>query len=163
VLPSPEGSLSLHELLGKEPDLERFLSEVGLSEESVKTAEGGADIDLPFIEDVEEDYEGDYLGEEKNFLVCDATLVDEVGHWNPWTHDIEREQRAYMSEKTMKQLGVRNEIEIRGVNLTVKENNNVADGVVFVPNSYEESQPFDPGVRVGRLMRDPSLRIETYG
>ena len=166
VLRSPEGALSLHELLSRcldiEPSIEGCLSEIGLEEESVKTAEGGADIDLPLIEDWEGEFEIRELEEDKVYLVCDSTLVDEIGHWSVWTHDMEREQFAYMNEATIEKLGVGEELELGGVKLRVKKNNNIAEDVIFVPNSYEETQPFNPGVRPGLLLKNPALRVEEY-
>ena len=165
VLTPPPSSFSLHELLdstlGVGWDEESLLRKLGLKAEDVMETEGGADIDMPYIEELES-YSKEAPQEEGVFLVCDNTLVDELGHWNPWTHDIEREQFAYMNERTRKRLGAEEVIEIRGAKLKVKLNSNIADDVVFVPSSYEESQPFDPGVRIGRLMKNPHLRIERF-
>ncbi|WP_457600660.1 dehydrogenase [Hydrogenivirga sp.] len=163
TLPPPENSFSLHELVNENPDIEKTLSELGLSESSVKTAEGGADIQLPPIEEWDEELSAEEVKTEGVFLVCDSTLVDETGHWNVWTHEMEREQFAYMSKRTMEELGVGERVGLNGVELGVRTNNNVADGVIFVPSSYEQFQPFNPGVRPGRIMKNPAFRIEECG
>ena len=160
TLERPEGILLPEEVFDLEADVRGYLSDLGVEMEELKEKEGGVDIDLPPIEEWEEELERSELEEEDLYLVCDSTLVDEMGHWNVWTHEIDRHQLAHMSERTAEEIGVKEEIDIRGVRLKVKINNNVADGVVFVPSSFEETQPFDPGVRVGRLLREAHHRVE---
>jgi NADH-dependent fumarate reductase subunit C len=125
------------------------------------TAEGGDFDELPDIRDVELP-EGDMPEESELYLVVDRTLVEDLGHWNPWTHAIERHQRAYLSRETARILGVDegSSLRIGASELEVSINNNIATGVVFVPEAFEEFQPFEAGTRVGRLMRKPYLRIE---
>ncbi|RLJ70889.1 NADH-dependent fumarate reductase subunit C [Hydrogenivirga caldilitoris] len=163
VLPSIENSFAPHELLGNGRDIEEFLNELGLGLEEVREAEGGADVDIPYIEEWEGEFNLYEVEDRGIYVLCDNTLVDEIGHWNVWTHDMESQQLAYMNSKTMERLGVKEEIEIRGTKLKVKKNSNIADDVIFVPNSYEESQPFNPGTRPGKLLKNPAFRIEEYG
>lgn len=160
TVPPPQGALSLSDVFDMDADVEGFLKELGLSLEKLEGSEGGEDISLPFIEEWDGELERVEIEDEEFYVVCDNTLVDELGHWNVWTHEMERRQAAHMSESTARKLGVKERINVNGVELEVVLNNNVTDGVVFVPNSFEESQPFDPGVRVGRLMRHPHNRIE---
>ncbi len=161
VLERPEGIPLPEEAFGLETDVSAHLSDLGVGVEELPEKEGGVDIDLPPIEDWDGEVERSEVDEEDLYLVCDNTLVDEMGHWNVWTHEIERKQLAHMSERTARAIGVEEYIEIRDVRLRVKINNNIADGVVFVPNSFEETQPFDPGVRVGRLLREAFYRVES--
>ncbi len=118
--------------------------------------------DLPPLEEADLDLKPKEVEEEGIYVLTDRTLVDEIGHWNPWTHEIERDQRAYMNERTADMLGVRDRIEIGGVTFEVKVNNNVADDTVFIPDSFEETQPFDPGNRVGRILPEADLRVFRY-
>ncbi len=132
-----------------------------LSDIDIKTAFGGDLDNLPDIRDIE--IPPAELGEEPElFLLVDRTLVEDLGHWNPWTHAIEREQFAYMSEETASRLGIKDSetLSVGSAELKVKINNNVAKGVVFVPEAFDEFQPFNEGVRIGRLMRKPYLRVE---
>ena len=161
TLDKPEGVVPPEDIFGITPDVSGYLSELGVEMSDLKEAEGGLDIDLPTVEEWDGEVERAELQDEEFYIVCDSTLVDEVGHWNVWTHEIEREQLAQMSEDTARELDVRGEIEVRGVKLKVKINNNVAKGVVFVPNSFEETQPFDPGVRVGRILKNAAYRVES--
>jgi len=158
VLQEPEGVLPPEELLSIRPNVEAYLSQLGIAVPELEESEGGVDVKMPTVEEWDGEVERAPL-EDGFYLVCDNTLVDEMGHWNPWTHEMEREQFAYMSEKTARDLEVKEEIELRGVRLKVKINNNVAEGVVFVPNSFEETQPFDPGVRAGRIIEE-GYRVE---
>lgn len=141
TLPRPEGIVELAEILGVKTEPEKIPK-------------------LPTIEEVEGVWEIEPVETEGIYLVCDNTLVDDVGHWNVWTHEIEREQFAYMSEETAGSLSAKDEIVLKGISLKVRLDNNIARDVVFVPNSFEEMHPFDPGVRVGRLMREAYLRVE---
>jgi len=160
TLSRPEGAYLPEEILGLEPEAGKYLSSLGVDAERLKESEGGEDIDMPYIEDWDGEVEVADLEEEELYLLCDNTLVDELGHWNVWTHEIERRQAAHMSERTAQELKVESRISLGDAELEVKINNNVADGVVFVPNSFEEMQPFDPGVRAGRIMKDAAHRIE---
>ncbi len=156
----PQSHELLSEVTGVSPKVEEFLKDFGVSLEDLKTAEGGILINQKDIKEFsfepEEEFSAEY------WLLCDNTLTEDLGHWNPWTHALEREQFAYVNERTKGELGVEREIEIKGVKLRLKVNNNIADRVVFVPNSFEEFQPFEPGVRVGRLMKKPYYRLEEF-
>ncbi|AAC06482.1 molybdopterin-dependent oxidoreductase [Aquifex aeolicus] len=140
-------------------DVEDFLKECGVKLEELKEKEGGVDISMKDITEVDINEE-DRSESGELWFICDNTLAEELGHWNPWTHALEREQFAYVNQKTKERLNIGNLIEINGVKLKVKVNNNLADNVVFVPNSFEEFQPFDPGIRVGRLMKKPFFKLE---
>jgi len=140
-------------------NLDEFLKEYGINIEELKEKEGGVGLKARDISEAE-------ITEETSFesgdfwLLCDNTLSEELGHWNPWTHVLEREQFAYVNEKTKEKLELGEFMEVNGVKLNLKVNNNLADGIIFVPNSFEEFQPFDPGVRVGRIMKKPFYRLE---
>ena len=166
VLKPPEGSLTLKELLSEafrlEGSLEGLLERVGLSVEEVKNSEGGADVSLSPVEEWSGELKPKRTEDGKLFILCDSTLVDELGHWNVWTHDIEREQFAYVNPETADSLGLKDSVEVRGQSLPLRLSSNIAPGVVFVPNSYEELQPFNPGVRIGKLMKNPAFRVEDY-
>ncbi|NPB07945.1 MAG: dehydrogenase [Aquificae bacterium] len=143
-------------VLGKTPNPQDYLRTFGV--DYSRLIEGRALPDLPDIAEAE--LPAPSLVEEELWLLCDNGLVDEMGHWFEWTHAIERDQYAYVNEKTLKRLGLSDSVNLRGVKLPLKVNNNLADGVLFVPSSYEEFQPYEPGVRVGRLMNRPYFKAE---
>ena len=145
VLEPPEGAMSLWELLGTEVDVPSELE------------------DLPLIEEWEENLDLEEIPEGGVWVVAGRTLVEEMGHWNPWTHAIEREQKVLINPKTAEELGIKDHIELGGVRIRAELNSNIAEGVIYVPDSYEEYQPFDPGIRVGRLLPSPARRAGLYG
>ena len=153
-----------HELLSKitgfKPNPEEFLENFGVSLKDLITAEGGIEIKGKDIREFS--FDPEELIEPKLWLICDNTLTEDLGHWNTWTHALEREQFAYVSVETKEKFNFGEEIDINGVKLPVKVNNNLAKGVIFVPNSFEEYQPFESGVRVGRLMKKPFFKLEEY-
>jgi len=165
TLPKPEGVVDpadiFQKTLGLKADISSLLSSVGLDEEKIKYEEG-ADINLPPIEEWDGEPEIKPVEDEGVYILCDNTLVDDIGHWNVWTHDIEKEQFAYMNRKTAVRLGIGEEIEVGDVRLKVKINGNIADDVIFIPNSFEETQPFNPGIRPGRFLRNAGYRIGSY-
>jgi len=152
AIQKPEGAVVPYSFLG-----EVFGIEVNV-EEFLKVEPGfeGTPLELPPIE--EEPASGRLM--EGIVLYTSNGLVDELGHWNPWTHNIERYQRAYMSEKTARKLGVKNRLTLRGKEFEVVITPNVADDVVYVPLSFEEFQPFDPGYSVGSFAKEPYYRFE---
>ncbi len=149
-----ENSLSLWELIerafGVKGNIEEKLDETGISLEALKNSEGGLKVNIPFIEDSE--FKNFSPPEERDlYIYFGNTLVEDTGHWNVWTHDIEKEQFVYMNEKTARKIGTAETVNINGIELRIKINNNIADDVIFVPRGFEEYQPFNPGVRVGKL------------
>ncbi len=96
------------------------------------------------------------------FLYTDNTLVEDLGHWNPWTHEMERFQRAYMNPHTAKRKGLKDSIQIGNAYFELIHTKNVAEGVIFIPSEYEEFQPFDPGHRVGAFLKNPYHRYEAF-
>ncbi|MCX8164364.1 MAG: dehydrogenase [Aquificaceae bacterium] len=102
------------------------------------------------------------LKEHELFLYTDSTLVEDLGHWNPWTHSMERHQRAYINPKTAKKLTLKESISIGGVEFELQTSENIAEGVIFISSEYEEFQPFDPGHRVGSFLKIPSYRYEVF-
>ncbi len=94
------------------------------------------------------------------FLYTDSTLVEDLGHWNPWTHEMDRVQRAYVNPHTARKLGLKQSIELEGLSFELLTTENVAEGIVFIPSEYEEFQPFDPGHRVGAFAQNPFYRYE---
>ncbi|RME10578.1 MAG: dehydrogenase, partial [Aquificota bacterium] len=136
---------------------ENFLREYGVDYQKLM-AEGEAALKMEEISTIET--EGQQIQKGDVFLYTDSTLVEDMGHWNPWTHEMERLQRAYVNPHTAKRLGVRENIEIGGVSFELLTTENVAEGVIFVPSEYEEFQPFDPGHRVGAFLKRPFYRYE---
>ncbi len=67
-----------------------------------------------------------------------------------------------MNEKTARSLGVSETVVIGGNELKVKIDNNVADDTILFPDSFEETQPFDPGVRVGKATGGTGERVIRY-
>ena len=153
----------LKEVFGAQEDFQGYLRKLGIDIDVLKTAEGGVDINLPLIEDWEEEISEDIPEDEGMYVMVDNALVEDTGHWNPWTHDIEKEQFAYLNRKTAQKLGVKDAIDIRGKTLKVKIVSTIADDTIFIPNSYEETQPFGGGIRPGEILAEPGNRIEPYG
>ncbi|WP_448588263.1 dehydrogenase [Thermocrinis sp.] len=147
----PEGAVVPYQFLSKVFGLEVDTKDyVSLSAE-------GLDLELPPIQ--ERDFEEQGLS--KGLVVyTDNGLVDELGHWNPWTHQMEKHQKAYMSEKTAERLKVKDRLVLLDREFDVQITPNIADGVVFIPSSFEEFQPFDPGHSVGTFCRNPFHRYE---
>ncbi len=164
VLSTWKKLFTISELLGGvgKEELDRALRILGLSFELVKEKEGGAPANMPFIEEINQEWEEGEVVDEGLYLMCENTLVDEIGHWNVWTHEIERHQAVHVNPETAQKLGIGDELSIKGEKLKVVRSSNIATDVLFVPNSFEETQPFDPGVRVGKLLNNPALRVERY-
>jgi NADH-dependent fumarate reductase subunit C len=148
----PEGAvvpyMFLGEVFGIEVKVEEFLRvELGFE---------GTPLELPSLE-------GELAGEqlkEGMVLYTSNGLVDDLGHWNPWTHNMERYQRAYMSEGTARKLRVKNRLTLKGKEFEVVITPNMAEDVIYVPLSFEEFQPFDPGYSVGSFAKEPYYRFE---
>ena len=117
---------------------------------------------LPPIEDVRLDVQETSVEDEGVYLLADRTLVDDLGHWILWTHEMEGGQVVRMNEKTARSLGVSETVVIGGNELKVKIDNNVADDTILFPDSFEETQPFDPGVRVGKATGGTGERVIRY-
>ncbi len=96
------------------------------------------------------------------FLYTDSTLVEDLGHWNPWTHEMERFQRAYINPHTARRKGLRDSIQIGDIFFELIPTENVAEGVILIPSEYEEFQPFDPGHRIGAFLKNPYHRYEAF-
>ncbi|MFN3975789.1 MAG: dehydrogenase [Aquificaceae bacterium] len=161
VLEPEEGVYNPYKVLSSvfsnKVDVDAFLQEFGVDLQRLKE-EGEAPLkgkDIALIKDSCGEIQRSHL-----FLYTDSTLVEELGHWNPWTHDMERAQKAYINPHTAKRLGLRHSVEIRGVSFELHITENVAEGVIFIPSEYEEFQPFDPGYRVGAFTQRPYHRYE---
>ncbi|SHK50949.1 molybdopterin dinucleotide binding domain-containing protein [Thermocrinis minervae] len=94
------------------------------------------------------------------YVHTENTLVEDLGHWYPWLHEMERKQKAYIHPSTYKKLGLKENITIGDANLPLQTTPNIAPGVVFIPYSYEEFQPFDPGVSPNAFLKKPYHRWE---
>jgi len=149
----------LRELFEKDISLEEFLSHYGIDYQELK-ASHEVKLKLPHLEEVFQQEEKIEPLKEGIYLYTDNTLVEDLGHWHAWTHDMEKYQMAYLNEGTAKKLRVEDKIFISGHEFKVIITPNIADDVVFVPLSYEEYQPFHPGVSVGRFLRHPYYRFE---
>ena len=161
TLEPEEGIYNPYEVLSstfsKKVEVDAFLQDMGLDPQRLKE-EGEAYLkgkDIALVKDM-----GGEIPRSDLFLYTDSTLVEDLGHWNPWTHDMERFQRAYINPHTAKRLGLRHSIEIRGVSFELHTTENIAEGVIFIPSEYEEFQPFDPGYRVGAFTQRPYNRYE---
>ncbi|MFN7065689.1 MAG: dehydrogenase, partial [Aquificaceae bacterium] len=156
-----EGIYSPYEVissaLGKDIDPWSFLSEWGVDIERLRK-EGEASIEMKDMSYL--DLSSGEVPKGRLFLYTDSTLVEDLGHWNPWTHEMERYQRAYIKPNTAKELGLGQGIEIRGITFELHTTENIAEGVLFIPLDYEEFQPFDPGYRVGAFAEKPYHRYE---
>ncbi|WP_333785298.1 dehydrogenase [Thermocrinis sp.] len=150
----PKGVVVPYEFLSKLFDLEVKIEEFIKLDTSLE----GTRVELPSIEG--RSFEEKQLP--KGVVLHTAnSLVEELGHWNPWTHSMEKYQKAYMSKRTAESLGLREDkITIRGKEFEVIISPNIADGVVFIPSSFEEFQPFDPGHSVGSFCKHPFYRYE---
>jgi len=152
AIKKPEGAVVpyafLKTVFGIEVKVEEFLK--------VEPGFEGTPLELPSLE--EEPAGGRLM--EGIVLYTSNGLVDGLGHWNPWTHNMEKYQRAYMSEGTARKLRVKNRLTLRGKEFEVVITPNVAEDVVYVPLSFEEFQPFDPGHSVGSFAREPYYRFE---
>jgi len=144
VLEGEEGYLTVARILGAEPS--------GIPDPR----------ELPLIEDWDEDLEVEEVEEGELWLVAGRGLVEDLGHWNPWTHAIEREQRALISPKTASRFGMGEWLDAGGERIKLEVSSNVAEGVIYVPDSFEEFQPFDPGVRIGKILGSPARRAGLY-
>ncbi|MFN3813525.1 MAG: dehydrogenase [Aquificaceae bacterium] len=151
--------LFLSEVFGTGADLRSFLKLYGIDLELLKDSLGGQGLDIQDVADV--DLPSNLQEPKRSVYICtDNGMVEEMGHWLPWTHEMEKYQKAYMSKETAKKLSAREKVNIRGTELEVVITPNVADDVVFVPSSFEEYQPFDPGVSVGMFLEKPHYRYE---
>ncbi|MDQ7038461.1 MAG: dehydrogenase [Aquificota bacterium] len=124
------------------------------------------DVTLPYLPPVEVarlNVNETPVEEEGVYILVDRTLVDDLGHWSLWTHGMEKEQVVRMNRKTAESLGVSETVFIGGEELKVRIDNNVADDTILFPDSFEETQPFDPGVRVGKVTRGTGDRVVRYG
>lgn len=159
---SRDGYVNPYEFLSKvfntDVNLREFLKSYGVDYEELKR-EGIQDLKLPTVENLPLSYED---GAFKNgiYIYTDSGLVEELGHWHTWTHDMEKYQVAYINEKTAKELGLKGSLPINGCEFRLNVTPNVAEHVIFISSSYEEYQPFDPGVSVGRFLKQPYYRFE---
>ena len=94
------------------------------------------------------------------YMVVGESLVEVWGHWYPWLHSIEPEQKVYMNKSTAGLLGLKPGDKLKGI--TVEITPAIADNTIFVPESFEESQPFNQGVRKGRILNRPGYRVWRY-
>ncbi len=148
----------LREAFGLKASLEELLKEYGVDYERLK-AEGEVDLrreDLSSVKDASQHE----IQEAELFLYTDSTLVEDLGRWNPWTHEMESFQRAYINPNTARKKSLKDSIQIGGVIFDLITTENIAEGVVFIPSEFEEFQPFEPGYRVGAFLKHPYHRYE---
>ncbi len=100
--------------------------------------------------------ENDVRGGDIYVIVGDSP-VEIWGHWYPWLHGLEREQKMYINKKTAEKLGIKEDSLFKGVRVEIT--NTVSDNTIFVSEGFEESQPFKRGVRKGRILNKPGFRI----
>ncbi len=116
-------------------------------------------INLPLIESL------DFQTPEENihgvWIHTENTLVEDLGHWYPWLHEMEKYQKAYMNENTAAKLKVKSSVvDIRGVTFNVEVTPKIADNVIFIPKSYDEYQPYHWGVSPNCYMKKPYQSYE---
>ncbi len=119
---------------------------------------GKLDIFNTDIHSVKIENEDTDFSQEDLFLVIGESMVETWGHWYPWLHSIEQYQKAYINEKTAKKFNIGP--YFKGLNVEITPM--VADNIVFIPESFEEIQPFNPGLRKGRILNKPGYRIWRY-
>jgi len=163
VLDPPTGAVDpadlISSLLGGRADPETFLRSHGVSTDGL-VSEEGADLPLKPVELWEDRWESVPLEDEGIFLICDSGLVDEMGHWSLWTHELESEQTALLNPETARRMGVADHLSLKGERLRVRLSSNVAEETLWIPVSFEETQPFLGGVRPGRVLKEGGYRIE---
>lgn len=138
---------------------EEFLRDYGVELNELKSSKNGIMLRMKSIE--ESAFEVEEYAKEGLYVHTAPSLVEELGHWNPWTHEIEQRQRAYINPKTAREHHLRDKVEINGVEFELVESVNVAEGVIYISSEYEEFQPFNPGVSVGMFLKTPYYRYET--
>jgi len=163
IFTPPEGVLNpselMSDLLGVRPDLSEILEPFGGCPESLEEEEGFTLPAAP-VESWEGVSETPLCNDDGVFLVCDSGLTDEIGHWSLWTHELEADQELFLNPATAKRLGADGEFKLRGKVLRVRTSPNVAEDVVFLPMSFEETQPFSAGIRPGSILRSGGYRVE---
>ena len=104
-----------------------------------------------------------YVTLDKYTLFVGHTVVDEMGHYSRWLHEIEPNQFVYISKNLADNIGITDGefLEIttdygRAV-LKVKISANIPDDTFFVSDGFDEYQPFYEGVRPGVLAIDRSF------
>ncbi|MFN3598297.1 MAG: dehydrogenase [Aquificaceae bacterium] len=147
----------LSEAFDKKVSLEAFLSEIGIDLNRLKN-KGEEALRVMDLRELELSFREIPKG--RLFLYTDSTLVEDLGHWNPWTHEMEKYQRAYVNPKTAREFSFGDRVEIGSITFELHTTENIAEGVLFIPLDYEEFQPFDPGYRVGAFTKKPYHRYE---
>jgi len=95
-------------------------------------------------------------GEDIYILIGDSP-VEMWGHWYPWLHGLEAEQKAIVNVKTAERLGIKEGSYLKGIRVEIRDI--ICDNTIFVSEGFEESQPFKSGVRKGRILNKPGFRI----
>ena len=91
------------------------------------------------------------------YVIVGDSPVEIWGHWYPWLHGLEKEQKVYINKKTAEMLGIKENSNFMGIRVEIT--NTVSDNTIFVSEGFEESQPFKSGVRKGRILNKPGFRI----
>lgn len=119
-----------------------------------KTNEPNLNFD---IKSQEQTYEGDI------FLMVSPTIVDDIGHYSRWLHEIEPYQYAYINNTFANKINIRDDelLEIKTsygkAVFRVKISANVSGDTIFISDAFDEYQPFYEGVRPGVLAIDKSF------
>ncbi len=93
-------------------------------------------------------------------LLIFPSVVDDLGHYSRWLHEIEPHQYIYINPSLAKSIDILDdellEIETsRGKAVfRVKISANLSDDAFLISNAYDEYQPFYEGVRPGTLAID---------
>ncbi len=96
-------------------------------------------------------------------LFIGHSVVDEIGHYSRWLHEIEPEQYVFINKKLGDSIDILDgellEIttEYGKAILKVKISANIPDNTFFVSDAFDEYQPFYEGVRPGVFAIDKSF------
>ncbi len=94
------------------------------------------------------------------YIISGESMVEVWGHWYPWLHSMEKYQKAFVSPKTAELMGISENYKFKGIPIEITPL--IADGVIFIPEGFEEVQPFNKGIRKGRILNKKGYRIWRY-
>ncbi len=119
---------------------------------------------LDILPDLKKDIKYDIKSQKQELknkvIMFGPTIVDDLGHWSKWLHEIEPTQHVYINPNLAQSISIEEGelLEIRTEHgkavFKIKISANVEDDVFFVSNGFDEYQPFYEGVRPGVLVID---------
>lgn len=93
----------------------------------------------------------------KSSIFTDYTVLEELGRWSKLLIDIEKYQFLYINPKDMEKMSIKNmdkvvlEIKEKKFIFRAQESFNVLPNSFFVPNFFDEYQPFYEGYSFGSI------------